>query len=106
MNEKLSQFFLLKSISKKVQISWFPSYSPIPYLKMPEFYRNILLNWRKFLTYNPSVPTKKLSQYLWFNKPINIGNKSLYFSDFLNHGVSFIDNLVDIKGKYKSWDVL
>ena len=38
--------------------------------KMPEFYREILLNWSKFLSYDPSVPSTILSQYLWFNKHI------------------------------------
>ena len=36
--------------------------------KMPEFYREILLSWSKFLSYDPSVPSTILSQYLWFNK--------------------------------------
>ena len=32
--------------------------------KMPEFYREILLNRSKFLSYDPSVPSIILSQYL------------------------------------------
>ena len=43
---------------------------------------------------------------LCFNKYIKIGNKRVYFSDYLNHGINFIGNLVDINGKYKSWDTL
>ena len=42
--------------------------------KMPEFYREILLNRSKFLSYDPPVPSTILSQYLWFNKHIRIGN--------------------------------
>ena len=68
--------------------------------KMPEFYREILLNWSKFLSYDPYVPSTILSQYLWFNKHIKIGNNSAYFSHFSNHGINFIGNLVDINGKY------
>ena len=47
-----------------------------------------------------------LSQYLWLNKHIKIGNNSVYFSDFSIHGIKFIGNLVDINGKYKSWDTI
>ena len=54
--------------------------------KMPEFYREILLNWSKFLSYDPSVPSTILSQYLWFNKYIKIGNNDAYFSHFSDHG--------------------
>ena len=43
---------------------------------------------------------------LCFNKYIKIGNKRVYFSDYSNHGINFIGNLVDINGKYKSWDTL
>ena len=71
-----------------------------------EVYREILLNWTKFLSYDPSLPPTTLSQYIWFNKHIKIGNNSVYFSDFLNHVFSFIGNLVDINGKYKSWDTI
>ena len=69
---------------------------------MPEFCREILLNSSKFLSYDPSVSLTILSQYLWFNKHIKIGNNSVYFPDFSDHGISFIGNLVDINGKYKS----
>ena len=38
--------------------------------KMPEFCREILLNWSKFLSYDHSVPSTILSRYLWFNKQL------------------------------------
>ena len=34
-----------------------------------------------------------------FNKHIKIRSNTVYFSHFSNHGISFIGNLVDIKGK-------
>ena len=43
---------------------------------------------------------------MWFNKHIKIGNNSAYFSHFSNHGINFIGNLVDINGRYKSWDTI
>ena len=73
---------------------------------MPEVYREILLKWSQFLSFYPSVPSSTLSQYLWFNKHIKIGNNGVYFSHFSDHVISFIGNLVDINGKYKSWDTI
>ena len=73
---------------------------------MLEFYRKILLNWRKFLFYHPSAPSTILSQCLWFKKHIKTGNNSVYFFNYSNHGINFISNLVDINGKYKSWDTM
>ena len=60
----------------------------------------------KFLSYDPSVPSTILSQHLWFNKHVKIGNNSAYFSHFSNHGTNLIGNLVDINGRYKSWDTI
>ena len=98
--QKIIPFFLFeKYFGKSFK---FHQYLNIPqYLirKMAEFYREILLNLSKFLCYHPSVPSTILSQYLWFNN-------SVYFSHFLNHGINFTGNLVDINGKYKSWDVI
>ena len=59
-----------------------------------KFYREISLNWSKFLSYEPSVPSTIPSQYLGFNKHTKIGNNGVYFSDFSNHGICFIGNLV------------
>ena len=70
---------------------------------MPEVYREILLNWSNFLSYDPSVLSTILSQYLWFHKHIKIENNSVYFSHFSNHGINFIRNLVDTNGKYNLW---
>ena len=48
---------------------------------------------------------------LWFVCTLDdtiskIRNNSAYFSDFSNHGISFIGNSVDINGKYKLWDII
>ena len=74
--------------------------------KIPEFQREILLNWSKFLYDDPAVLLTVLSQYLWFNKDIKIRNSSAHFSNFSNHVTSFIGNLVDINGEYKSWNTI
>ena len=74
--------------------------------KMPEYHKETLLNWRKFLSYNSSVPSTILSQYRWFHKHIKTGNNSVYFCHFSNHSISFIGNLVDINGSYRSWDTI
>ena len=104
---KLSLFFFFeKYFGKKLKFHGSLDISQCLTKKMLEFYREILLNCSRFLSYNPSVPSTILSQYLWFNKHIKIGNNSAYFSHFSNHGINFIGNLVDINGRYKSWDTI
>ena len=107
MNEKLCLFFFLKNYFGK-KIKFHRSLDIPQYLirKIPEFYRVILLNWNTILYYDPSVALIILSQYLWFNKNIKIGNNNAYFSHFSNHSVNFIGNLLDINGKYISWDAI
>ena len=83
-----------------------PLIFPNTLLKKCQNFTERFVNWSRCLFYDPSVPSTILSQYLWFNKHINIGNNSVYFSHFSNHGINFIGNLGDINGKYKSWDTI
>ena len=107
MNGELSLFFFLKSILEKILNYMDPLiFSNTLFKKMPEFYREMLRNWSKFLLNDPSLPSTILLQYLWFNKHIKTGNNSVYFSHFSNYGINFIGNLVDINGKNKSWDAI
>ena len=61
-------FLIEKYFGKNFKLHGFLDISQYLIRKMPEFYREILLNWSKFLSYNSSVPSNILSQYLWFNK--------------------------------------
>ena len=78
------------SVDKGVNVALCGMKNINPIRKMPEFYRETLLNWGKFLFYNPSVISTILSQYLWFNKHIKTGNNSVYFSHFSNHDIKLV----------------
>ena len=45
----------------------------------PSFYRQIILNWKKRLAMITEVPCWILSQYLWYNKSIQVDNSSVCF---------------------------
>ena len=48
----------------------------------PSFYKNILLNWKQYLSTDPETISGILSQNLWFNKHIIISNYIVNFTKF------------------------
>ena len=48
----------------------------------PSFYRQIILNWKKCLAMITELPSCILSQYLWYNRSIQVDNSSVYFLTF------------------------
>ena len=48
----------------------------------PSFYREIILNWKKRLAMITEIPSCILSQYLWYNRSIEVDNSSVYFLKF------------------------
>ena len=45
-------------------------------------YRQIILNWKKGLAMITEVPSCILSQYLWYNRSIQVDNSYVYFLKF------------------------
>ena len=52
------------------------------------------------------VPSAILSQFLWFNSQIQIGNKSVFFSSFSERNISFAGQLFKTDGTVKPWKQL
>ena len=48
----------------------------------PKYYREIINTWRSELLCQTLVQSAILSQFLWFNSQIQIGNKSVFFYFF------------------------
>ena len=48
----------------------------------PSFYRQIILNWNKRLAMITGVPSCILTQYLWYNRSIQVDNSSVCFLTF------------------------
>ena len=52
------------------------------------------------------VSSAILSQFLWFNSEIQIGNKSVFFSSFSERNINFVGQLFKTDGAVKPWKQL
>ena len=52
------------------------------------------------------APSAILSQFLWFNSQIQIGNKSVFFSSFSERNINFVGQLFKTDGAVKPWKQL
>ena len=52
------------------------------------------------------VPSAILSQFLWFNSQVQIGNKSVFFSSFSERNINFVGQLFKTDGSVKPWKQL
>ena len=50
------------------------------------------------------MPSTVACQFIWYNKHIKIGNKSIYLCNFSNRNLNFVGQLFHTDGKLKSWD--
>ena len=48
----------------------------------PSFYREIILNWKNCLAMITEIHSCISSQYLWYNRSIQVDNPSVYFLKF------------------------
>ena len=72
----------------------------------PCFYKNILLNWKKYLSTDPETISGILSQNLWFNKHIIIHNSTVNFTKFSQKNINFVDQSVNESCQFKKWQML
>ena len=69
----------------------------------PPFYRSIFINWKTFFYSSPDSPSCILSEFLWFNKHINIENKYVFFQNFSEKNINFVYSIVSDNGSIKNW---
>ena len=69
----------------------------------PIFYKEILDNWGKIYSQEPTVPSTIASQYLWFNNQIKIDNNVVFFKHFSENKINFVSDILDDKGNIKTW---
>ena len=48
----------------------------------PSFYKQMLMNWKKYFMGPPIIPSCVLNQFLWYNSYIKIDNKTAYLIFF------------------------
>ena len=72
----------------------------------PNFYKEMITNWVKCLSYSPSLPSAILSQFWWLNANIKINNRSILISDFARKNINFVCQIFHENGKTKSWNYI
>ena len=72
----------------------------------PCFYKNILLNWKQYLSTDPETISGILSQNLWFNKHRIIDNTIVNFTKFSHKNINFVDQLLNESCQFKKWQTL
>ena len=65
-----------------------------------------MLNWKQYLSTDPETISGILSQNVWFNKHIIIGNSTVTFTKFSQKNISFVDQLVNESCQFKKWQTL
>ena len=72
----------------------------------PKYYREIINTWGSKFSCQTLVPSAILSQFLWFNSQVQIGNKSVFFSSFSERNINFVGKLFKTDGRVKPWKQL
>ena len=72
----------------------------------PKYYREVINTWGSKFLCQTLVPSAILSQFLWFNSQIQIGNKSVFFSSFSERNIKFVGQLFKTDGAVKPWKQL
>ena len=83
---------ILKSLGKKFVFS--------------KYYREIINTWGSKFSCKTLVSSAILSQFLWFNSQIQIGNKSAFFSSFSEQNINFVGQLFRTDSAVKPWGQL
>ena len=68
------------------------------------FYVEMLIAWNSISEEQPAIPEAILSQSLWKNKFIKVGNKPLQYLAFKSKGILLVRHLFDDNGKVMNWE--
>ena len=69
------------------------------------FYRDIFINWKTHFSSSPETPACLLSQFLWFNKYIQIEDNPVCLTKLAAKNIDFLSQLFE-GGSLKSWNDL
>ena len=76
------------------------------FCKFPKFYKGIFIEWGEHLSSLATLPSTVANQFIWYNKHIRIGDKSIYLYNFSNMDLNFVGQQFDTDGKLKSWECI
>ena len=74
--------------------------------QFPSFYKQILMNWKKYFIASPTTPSGVLSQFIWYNSYIKIDSKDVYLKSFSAKNINFATQLFNTDGSAKNWNIL
>ena len=66
----------------------------------------MLYKWGTFLSSSPNLPSAIISQFIWFNKKIQIDKTHVFFSSLSDKGLNFVGQLFDRDGKLETCECL
>jgi len=61
-------------------------------------------SWIKNYSSPPTLPSAIMSEYIWFNTNIKIGNQSIFNRYFSSKNINFVGQLFEDNGTLKSWE--
>ena len=71
--------------------------------KIPSFYKSILINWMKYFSSDPIVPSCILNQFIWYNKYIKVDGSPIFFKNISLKGINYLSHLINETGTFKTW---
>ena len=74
--------------------------------KFPKYYPEMLYKSGKFLSSFLNLHSTIISQFIWFNKKIQIDKTHVFFSSLSDKGLNFVDQLFDRTGSSESCEYL
>ena len=99
-----STFLIRQYLGKNLKFNSNLGGSHLILFKFPKFYKEIFIRWGKHLASPATLPSAVLRQFIWYNKHIQICNKSIYLYSFSNRNLNFVSQFFDSDGKLKSWE--
>ena len=69
----------------------------------PSFYREIILNWKIHLAMMAEISSCILSQYLWYNKTIQVDKVSIHLLTSSEKSINYVLQLFSDNGSIKKW---
>ena len=73
--------------------------------QFPSFYKQILMNWKKYFIESPITPSRVLSQFIWYNSYIKIDSKAIYLKSSTKN-INFVTQLFNTDGSVKNRNIL
>ena len=68
----------------------------------PTFYKDVLKYWKETNVAERNI----LSDFVWYNKHIKLNGKTVYFKEFMDAGIWYVEDMFDRNGDFLSFDIL